>query len=154
MNNNLEKRILEKIKKENIEPISKSYFVIKNSFFISIFIISIILGAISFSVLFYIFSHNQNILYDSYNIYQLKNAIIFWAILLLIFLILSIKNISFIKNSYKYTLSMLISFIILISLILGIVLFYAGIGEKTDSYSSSKISFYQKNIIPKKETYK
>lgn len=146
MTNNLEKRILDKIKKDNIKPKSKWYFILKNSIYISSFIISILLGAISFSVLFYIFSNNQSIIFDSYNIYQLKNAIIFWLILLGIFLIISIWNNKYLKNSYKYQPSTIILFNISISLILGIILFYSGVGQKTDQFSSTHLDFYQKNI--------
>ena len=77
MTNSLEKKILEKIRKDSIRPKPKISFVIKNSLILSFFMISIILGALSFSVLFYIFSDNQNIIFESFDIYKLKNAIVF-----------------------------------------------------------------------------
>lgn len=146
MTNNLEKRILDKIKKDDIRPKSKWYFVLKNSIYISSFVISILLGAISFSVLFYIFSNNQSVIFDSYNTYQLKNAIIFWIILLSLFLIISVWNNKYLKNSYRYQPSTIILFNISTSLILGLLLFYTGIAQKTDNFSSKHLDFYQKNI--------
>lgn len=146
MTNSLEKRILEKIKKDSIKPKSKISFVIKNSLILSFFIISIILGALSFSVLFYIFSNNQNIIFESFNVYQLKNAIIFWLILLTLFIIGSTWNNKLLKNSYKYESWVVILFNISFSLIVGVVLFYIGVGQKTDEISSKHLGFYQKNI--------
>ena len=145
-NQSLEKRILEKIKKEKIKPKSKWYFIIKNSFFFSIFIISIILGSLSFSVLFYIFSNNQSLIFDYYNVYELKNAILFWLFLLIIFFGISIWNNKNLKNSYKYQPSTIILFNLSISLVLGLILFYTGIAKKTDEISAKNLDFYQKNI--------
>ena len=146
MTNSLEKRILEKIKKDDIKPRSKLYFVLKNSLSISSFLVSIILGSISFSVLFYIFSNNKSLITNSYNIYQLKNAILFWLFLLVFFTFISIWNNKNLKNSYKHHPVVLVLFNILISFTLGLVLFFSGVGKQTDKISSQHLDFYQKNI--------
>jgi hypothetical protein len=78
MTNNLEKRILDKIKKENIKPLPRWFFILKNSFFLSIFGISIFMGSLSFSIIFYIFSDNLSYILEKYDFDKLKYAIFFW----------------------------------------------------------------------------
>jgi hypothetical protein len=77
MTNDFQKRILEKIKKEDIKPIPRWFFVLKNSFFVSLFGISIFIGSLAFSLLFYIFSDNTNYILEKYNFEKLKFAIFF-----------------------------------------------------------------------------
>ncbi len=146
MNNNLEKRILEKIKKEKIKPIPRWFFVLKNSFFLSLFGISIFMGALSFSILFYIFSDNGAYILEKYNFEKLKFAILFWLFILIFFLFLAIKNYRKTQNSYRYSLSTILNLNILLSLILGFVLFFTGVAQKTDEFSAKHLDFYQKNI--------
>ena len=146
MNNLLEKRILEKIKKEKIKPKSKFFFVFKNSLIISSYFISLVLGALSFSVLFYIFSDNKSIILNNFNILALKNAIIFWIILLLIFVFLAFKNNLAVKNSYRYSHWVLILFNIFLSFFLGLIFFYSGLAQKTDEITAKHLDFYEKNI--------
>lgn len=146
MTNALEKRILDKIKKEKILPKSKLFFVLKNSLIFSSYFISIILGAISFSVIFYIFSDNRDLIFDKFNILALKNAIIFWLILVFIFIFLAFKNNLSIKNSYQYSSWTLILFNIFISTLLGTIFYYSGVAEKTDKETSKYLNFYEKNI--------
>jgi len=144
-NKKLEQQILEKIKKEKIKPRPKVYFVIKNSFFISLFFISTILGAISFSVIFYIFSNDQSIL-NYFNLKYLKNGIFFWLLILIFFIFLALKNSKQIKNSYRYSWNILLLVNLSISIILGFVFFNFGLGKITDQLSSQYLDFYKKNI--------
>ena len=157
MNNSFEKRILVKIKKEKIKPKSKWYFILKNSFYLSSFVIFLMLGSISFSIIFYIFSGNTSILIQNYNISELKNAVIFWSILLFVFLIFSILNNKKIFNSYKYSNFSILLFNISISFLIGYLLYFSGVARETDKMSSEYLHFYKKNIkiteIKKKNFY-
>ncbi len=146
MTNNLEKRILDRIKKNKIKPKSKLFFIIKNSITISFHLISIILGAISFSVLFYIFSGNQNLIFDKFNLLALKNAIIFWIVLLLIFIFIAFKNNLAVKNSYKYSYWFLIIFNLGLSLFFGLIFYNSGLAQRTDEITAKHLDFYEKNI--------
>jgi hypothetical protein len=109
MTNDFQKRILEKIKKEEIKPIPRWFFVLKNSFFLSLFGISIFIGSLAFSILFYIFSDNTKYILEKYNFEKLKFAIFFWLIILILFLYLAIKNYKKTENSYKYSLSTILN---------------------------------------------
>ena len=77
MTNNLEKRILEKIKKEKIKPIPRWFFILKNSFFLSMLGFSVLIGSLAFSVLFYIFSDNSFYFFDKFDFEKVKTIIIF-----------------------------------------------------------------------------
>jgi len=53
------KKVLEKIRKEDIKPIPKWHFMLKNSFIWGLFIVNLLLGAIGFAVVIYLLVNND-----------------------------------------------------------------------------------------------
>jgi glucan phosphoethanolaminetransferase (alkaline phosphatase superfamily) len=120
--------------------------VLKNSFFLSAFGISIFVGALSFSILFYIFSDNSSYILERYDFEKLKFAIGFWLYILITFILFAIKNYRKTNNSYKHSLSSIFITNIFLSLFFGTILFYTGLAQKADEFSTKHLNFYQKNI--------
>jgi cell shape-determining protein MreC len=63
-----------------------------------------------------------------------------------LFLLFAVKNYSKIGQSYRYPLSAIVLSNIVISLVLGLILYSSGVGQKADELSARHLNFYQKNI--------
>ncbi len=123
MDNN---QIIQKIKQENLKPISKNIFLLKRIIVWFLLFISTVFGAYSFAffflkTLFIDFDH-WYFLSDSYDKFLMENIPIFWVILFT-FSILSIyflfKNTN---KGYKYSILLIASSSLTVSFILGIAL--------------------------------
>lgn len=162
MKSELNKKIIEKIRGQHLAPKPKIFFVLKNVFFWSLFLLSILLGTISFATILYNFSGNQEILQNLF----LKNNLsletinffpIFWIVILILFLLLSIKNYKKTERFYKYNINFIFLIVIILSFGIGSIMFSLGVGEKTEKLSQEYLPFYgryQKIMIIKKEIFK
>ncbi len=151
MNTKLSKKIIKEIQEKQIIPKSKIFFIIKNMLFWLFSVLSVLIGAISFSTILYNLSGNQEII----NAFLLKNNIsleifnflpVFWIIILIIFLLLSIKNYKKTNNFYKYNLYFIFLIIIVLAFGFGSLMFSVGIGQKTEQLTQNYLPFYNKHI--------
>ncbi len=123
MNND---QIIQKIKEENLKPISKSIFILRKVVVWFLLIMATLFGAYTFAFLFlkllYIDFDNWFYLADSYDHFLIENLPLIW-IILFVFSITSIF-ILFKKTGrgYKHSILMIALTSILISFILGIFL--------------------------------
>ncbi|HNZ83860.1 MAG TPA: hypothetical protein PLA41_00040 [Candidatus Pacearchaeota archaeon] len=147
MNNDLENKILEKIEKEEIKPIPKTYFVIKNILFWSFWFFSIIIGALAFSVIEHMVVNNDWDLYkyssDSFLVFVLSTLPYLWIFLMLIFIGIAYLNFANVKGGYKHRIQYVLVSSIIISILLGTGFSYAQVGEKIDKILSEKIPQYR-----------
>lgn len=139
-------KLISKIKKEDIRQNSFLLLKIKNFIFWLLFLFSILVGSISFSIiLFFIteeeFSIYNNIISSGLELFLLLLPI-FWLFLFLVIFIVSIFVIK--KTKYGYRKSFLFfSFSFLFSLILGFVLSKTDIGKEIEHIFSEKIPVYK-----------
>lgn len=140
-------RIIEKIKEEKIRPIPKLYFTGKNILVWLLFIVSIFIGATSFSII--LFSIQQT---DFSPISHLRHSKIelflgllpfFWIILLILFLFLSTLSIYYSKRGYKFRWSGLVMISTAFSILLGTFFFIAGGAGKLETVFALNTSLYE-----------
>ena len=133
---NLSQKIINRIKQEGIEPTPKWEFVLKNSFFWGAFGLAVIIGALSFSIIFHTLLNNDWDLHMQLSGGLTKFIIItlpyFWLILLTLFIVIAYINIRNTKKAYKYSLSMIIGGVILASFLLGITFYNLGLASSID----------------------
>jgi len=153
----LQRKIIDQIKEKEIQPIPKPFFVFKNLTVWVLAIVSIILGATSSSLLAY------NIANQDWNIYThlgesfwgfLVSALPYlWIVSLIAFLSFAIFNIEKSKKGYRYSPFLILFLSIGITIILGAVGYFAGIGAKTDNFLGEKFSSYQTVETQKIQTW-
>ena len=61
---NLEAKVLGLIEKNKIKPTSKYYFSARNKAFWSLFVLSLIIGSIAFSVMIFTFTNSESEIYE------------------------------------------------------------------------------------------
>lgn len=153
----IKEKVLNYIKKENIEPRSKWYFVIKNETIWILWIISILIGAISVSAIIFSFS---NIEWEYYFTTHgnLESFIIdslpyLWIISLFVFIFVAYKNFKNTNSGYKYSIAIVLFISILVSILGGSIFYALGFGEVFDEETGKLVPFHKPMMIYKKEIW-
>ena len=140
-------KLLKTIRSKKIIQKSRQKFVLKNIFFWSLFVFSIIIGGLAFSVILFAFNQVEFDLFshitDSKIEFFLGLLPFFWIISCIVFLLISIFGIRHTKTGYRYSLFWVFGSSILLSIILGTSLFFAGGAEKMEQIFAENISVYK-----------
>ena len=140
-------KLLEKIQSEKITQKPRKQFVLRNIFFWTLFAFSIAIGGLSFSVI--IFAFNQT---DFDLLSHIPNSKIelflgllpfFWIVSCLIFLLISIFGIRHTKTGYRYSPLLVFSSSIILSIVLGTILFFSGGAERMERIFSETVPVYK-----------
>jgi hypothetical protein len=131
MNND---QIIQKIKTENLKPISKYIFLLRRTSIWFLLALSTIFGAYAFAFFFlktlYIDFENWNYTANSYNTFLMENIPIIWILLFIVSLILMFYLFKRTNRGYKYSIIFIGSVSLGVSFLLGIILsktFYGNI---------------------------
>lgn len=141
------KTIIDKIKEENIKQKPKWYFKTLNILNWTCYIICVLIGAASFSViLFSIHQTDFNLIsHLSHSKLELFLGLLpfFWILTLLIFLFVGIIVLSRSKRGYKLHWARLLAISTTVSVLLGTMFFIGGGGDQLENAFSERVSFYQ-----------
>ena len=140
------KNTLQQIKKENIKPIPKWQFLLKDSLVWGLFAINLILGSIGFAISLYILGSNDVLLDTS----LVKNAWewiilsipIAWILLTILFVFIAYYNFKHTKEGYRFTVVKIFIINIVVSVVLGVVINGLGLSQKLNTIFSDHIPFY------------
>lgn len=134
---------LDKIKENGIKPISKNIFNIKRVIFWSLVGFSLVVGAVSFSVILSILSNNDWHLYNKFGFsFIFKTLPYFWFISILFLAV--IGEIYYRKTilGYRHRTVMIVFAYMIISMIMGFVLYITGLGDTVDESLSRNVPVY------------
>ncbi|MFA7169373.1 MAG: hypothetical protein WC178_00795 [Candidatus Paceibacterota bacterium] len=149
MEKDFSQEILEKIKTEQIKPKSRWLFVFKNSLVWLIFGASIILGALSFSVILHFWEINDwDVSYrlsENFLTFVILTMPYFWLICFLAFLGLAYLYLKNTKTGYRYEFAKILVLSLALSFVIGGLLYSIGAGRQTESEFAARAPFY-KNI--------
>jgi hypothetical protein len=141
------KTIIERIKAENIKPLPRWYFRTRNQARWLAFALSILLGAVAFSVvLFSIQQTDFNLIsHLSHSRFELLLGLLpyFWLIALLFFLGMAIFSIQGSDKGYKFTILRIGSFSIGSSILLGTLFFISGGGPWLENVFMQRIPLFE-----------
>lgn len=140
--------ILKKIERENITPRSKYIFIVQNIAFWSLFILALLLGAISFSVVLYATLHTDfaigEFVEQSSLISQWFSLLpLLWMLCIGLAIGLGIYGLKHTKRGYKIALFTLIGGNILTSIALGSGLYVAGGAEVIEDTLEDNFKGYE-----------
>lgn len=146
---------LHKIKEEHLSPKPKWQFLLKNSIIWSLGIFSLVLGAASMSLIFYMIRNEDVGAYGraGSNLLEALSFIIpfFWIICLAIFAVAVYFYVKHTKKGYKYSTKKIILAIIGVSLILGGIFNVIGLDIVIDDVLGERAPFYDRVINPRLE---
>lgn len=133
---NMIKDIIGKIKTQKIKPTPRWVFLLKRSVVIGLFILSVVLGGIAVSIIFYqltdadweIYSKMDNNLFG----FIITALPYFWIVLMIGFLILAYYNFHHTRTGYRHNIFVVFGLSIFISFMLGTIFHLSGISENLE----------------------
>jgi len=141
------KKLIEKIKKEDIKPLPRWRFTLRNTLIITGFIIAVLLGGLAFSiVLFAIQQTDFNLVsHLSHSALELFLGIlpIVWIVLLIVALLLAMYGIRHSRRGYKFTLARQLGFSVALSILLGTLFFITGGAQRLERAFDVHLSIYE-----------
>lgn len=152
--NSISNQALKEIKEKKIKPKPRWEFTLKNILFGAAFILSIMIGSIATSVMIYMIRNNdwdlRKFVHPSFLGFVFITLPYIWIIFFVIFLAIAYINFRNLKVGYKYRFLFIITASILISIILGTVFYYTGLGRTIEDTFREKLPIYR-NIMQQKD---
>lgn len=143
---NLSESIVAKIKERGLIPRPRWRFILKNWAIWLSGAAALLIGAMAFSVILYLFKYNTWDIYQNTVLSGAKFFLLtlpyFWLLFLALFVFIAYYNLRHTRGGYRYRLYLIIIVPILISIILGMFFFAAGWGQKIDSILGRHAPFY------------
>ncbi|MBP9758567.1 hypothetical protein KBD45_02635 [Candidatus Dojkabacteria bacterium] len=147
---NLSDSVLGKIKEQNIKPIPKWEFLLKEYFIKGLFILNLLFGSIGFGIVIYLITNSELISDPSLvsNVWEwLIIAVPFvWILLTIIFVFVAYYNFRHTNKGYKFSVFKILLINIGISLILGIIFNVTGVSQKLNDVFAKNIPFYTHSL--------
>ena len=144
----LGKDILKEIKKDKIKPKAKWIFILKNFLTWILGLLSLIIGAITVSVMIYVIKTNDYGFYKMIHPSPLnliaKTLPYFWITLTILFILVVNYNLKQTKKGYKVELYKIIALVLILSVVFGIFFYNIGLGQAIDTLFCKKMPFYNK----------
>jgi hypothetical protein len=143
----ISKKTLEKIKKEQVHPKPRWYFLTRDYFFWIMFAITTLLGGVAFGMILFI---TTNLDWDIYQYLglSLPEAMVtslpyLWIALLFLFLFITYYNFIHTRRGYRYRFVVIFLISLLISVLLGFGFFHYGWTETVEGQLRARIPGYQ-----------
>ena len=140
-------KLLEKIQSKKIPQRSRWQFTVKNIFFWTLFAFSIIIGGLSFSVILFAFSQADFDLLSQITDSRIELLLgllpFFWILSCVAFLLISIFGIRHTKTGYRYSPLLVFGSSIVLSIVLGTILFFSGGAERMERIFSETVPAYR-----------
>ncbi|MDD3498462.1 MAG: hypothetical protein PHH24_03085 [Candidatus Moranbacteria bacterium] len=145
------KEILERIKEKKIKPRSRWKFMLKDYAIWIFFGLSILIGAMAFSVIIFLLNDNDWDVYKyldkNFASYFLMSLPYVWIIILALFFFLAYFNYRHTKTGYRVNPIAIVLTSILISVFLGGIMFGSGFGRLIDIVLSRSIPYYERMLV-------
>ena len=146
----ISKKTLEKIKKEQVQPRPRWYFLTRNYFFWLMFTLTTLLGGIAFGMILFITGDLDWDIYQYLGI-SLPKAVIMslpylWIILLAIFLFVTYYNFIHTRTGYRYRFVAILIVSLLISALLGFGFYQYGWTEAMQRHFRTRIPGYHRLV--------
>lgn len=153
----LSQKILEKIKKREIEPKARWQFLLRDWFLWGAFGFSVVLGSAAFAVMIFVLNDREWDIYKFLDKSFLEYLILclpyLWLAALGLFLWLAFYNFEHTKTGYRHNPWLVTGVSFVLSLILGAVFFYGGLGAAIDEIFANNLPLYQKVMQHKQDIW-
>jgi hypothetical protein len=149
----ISKEILEKIAKEEIRPVGKWSFVLKNSFLWSLFVLNILFGSVGFALSIYLFE-SSDVLNLVLSVNDFVEVLILaiptiWVILTILFVVVGYLNFRYTDRGYKISFVKLLLINISIIILLGLGIHSLGVPRYVNRLLADRIPSYSELTDPR-----
>lgn len=139
--------MIETIRQQGVQPVSKWRFSLKNSLVWTGFLLAITLGALAFSVILFAIQQTDFSVVGHLSHSRLELFLgllpFLWIGFLLVCLALAFYSIQYSQRGYKFTAAKLAGFSALFSVLLGTLFFIGGGGHQLEHAFATNISLYE-----------
>lgn len=140
------KKVLEKIKEEEIQIIPKWKFMLKESFVKILFIVNIFWGSVGFGIILYLLLNND-VFEDKSLTNSLVEKIVFgipfaWILLTLFFVFVAYYNFKNTQEGYRYNVIKILLLGLFISCFLGTILYFTKLSERLNTLFVKNVPYY------------
>ena len=153
----ISKKVLEKIKKQDIHPIPKWQFMLKDSFVWSLFGINLILGSIGFAIVIFLLVNNDSVGDFSLtgNIWQwfLLSIPVVWILLTVLFLFVAFYNFRNTEKGYRFSVGKKVLLNVGITILFGLMLYFSGLSERLNNIFVESVPFYTNALDLRQEVW-
>ena len=138
--------VMNRIECERICPRSRMFFQTRECIVWVLWLLSIVVGALSVAVIIFVMSSQQYSLYhsthDNFITFLIEALPFLWIIIFGLMAAVAVHNIRHTKSGYKYPLWLVLSSSVVLSLAGGAVLQIFGLGCTTDQVLGERMSMY------------
>ncbi len=146
----ISKSVIERIKKNDIKPIPRWHFLLKDSSLWILSVVNIILGSIGFSIIIYLLKNNDMVseirLANNFFEWIVFAIPILWILLTLFFLFIAFYYFKNTEGGYRFNAVKILLFSTLISILFGSVLYTSGTAEKLNDIFGKNVPYYKHSM--------
>ena len=154
---NLSSKIIDKINDEHISPTPKWHFILKDDVYWLLWLLSVCVGAVSVTGMIFGIDNSgwkyYTVTHGSFFAFVLDALPFMWFLTLLIIALVSYINMRHTKNGYKYPLWGVLISSVGVSVIAGVVLYGAGLGDYFDREIGEHLPFHISAVAMQKKVW-
>jgi len=143
---NFTDKLIAEIREKKIEPKPRWRFLLKNYTFYTVGVLSLLIGSLAMAVMIYLAKFNDLSIHTqiekTFLEFLLLNLPYFWLLFLAFFIFIIYYNLKHTSKGYRYSPFLLVAVSVILSIILGVIFFFAGFGEKIDDVLGRRAPFY------------
>ena len=136
--NTIANRVIKKIEEDNVAPLGKWRFVLKNNTFWVLWVLSVLIGACAISATIFVFLNAgwqyKLITHDSSSQFFFDILPLFWIISLGLMVLFGYYNVRHTSRGYRFSFYLVIVASIVASFVCGAVLYLVGLGKDIDDF--------------------
>lgn len=144
---NSSENFISRIKEENIKPIPRWRYSLRNMILWLTFLLSVILGALAFSIILFAIQQIEFNLIKHMTHSRMEMWLgllpFLWIITMLLFLLVSIFGLKKTRKGYKFTVKRLIAASTIMSMLLGTMFFIGGGAKWLENAFAMNVEFYE-----------
>jgi len=153
----LPEKTLKIIKEEKITPRARWLFLLKDYSVWLLFIISVFVGAISTSTIIFMLTTNDWDIYEHLDRSLFSHIFFsmpyFWILILLAFILVAYNDFRYTRRGYHYEMRLIIFGSVVASMILGLIIFFAGFGESIHKLFMEQVPFYNNLVSDRQDVW-
>lgn len=141
------KKLIDRIKEQNIQPAPRWHFTLKNSLLLAGFVLAVLLGGLAFSIVLFAiqqtdFSVMSHLSHSPLELF-LGLLPVLWITLLILSLLAAMYSIRHSKKGYKFSAFRQMAFSVALSILLGTLFFITGGAQRLEHAFEINIELYE-----------
>lgn len=155
MSEELSDKIIERIDVEKIAPLSRWRFILWRGLLGLFAVLSVVIGGIAVGVIIFLISglYLTGLLAIPHDLVEYLLMVPYlWLLILIVFVLIARASIKHTKKGYRYSLSSIILTSVILSVVLGFIFYFSGIGKETHEFLN-RIPLYDSAVHDTNEAW-